>query len=209
MDDQITEFLVIIDALVDVGTDGALQDVREGEVVVVDAQVGHDTDDDVGTHLAGQVGREVVLGAAVNQHIGFHPHGGEHAWHSHTRTDGSGQGAMVEHYLAVGDQVGGYTAKGARQRLEVDVVTLAQVLAQGVLDVGAAYQASSQRVLAVVEEDAVVQQVDVLALSLVKGLVSHRQSVAQHVAPVDAVDKCFDVGRIISHGIQAADDGTH
>ena len=116
---------------------------------------------------------------------------------------------MVKHHLAVGNQVGGNAAKGARQLLEVDILGLAQVVAQGLLDVDAADEASRQRVLALVQEQAVVKQVDVLLLAFGKRLVSHRQAVAQDVAPVHAVDNGLDVVSIIAHGIHATDDAAH
>ena len=193
----------------DVGTHRAFQDIGSGIVLVVQAQVGPDADDDVGTHLACQVGGEIVLGATVNQNHGVHPHGSEDARHSHTRPDGPGQRAAFEDHFAVGYQVGGNAAKGARQRLEIDVLGLAQVVLQGLLDVDAADEASRQRVLALVQEQAVVKQVDVLLLAFGKRLVSHRQAVTQDVAPVHAVDNVLDVLGIISHGIHAADDAAH
>ena len=51
---------------------------------------------------------------------------------------------MSELYLAVGNQVGGNAAKGAGQLCEVDILGLAQVVAQGFLDIGAADQSSRQ-----------------------------------------------------------------
>ena len=101
-DDEVAILVVLVAAVVDVGAHRAFQNVAGGVVLVVQPQVGPDTDDDVGAHLAGQVGRKVVLGAAVNQDIGVHPHGSEDAGHSHAGADRLGQRAVVEHHLAVG-----------------------------------------------------------------------------------------------------------
>ena len=82
-------------------------------------------------------------------------------------------------------------------------------MVQGLLDINPSDEASCQRVLALVQEEAVVKQVNILFLSLVKRLISHRQAVAQDIAPVHAVDDIFNIGGIIAHGIHTADDATH
>ena len=102
-----------------------------------------------------------------------------------------------------------YLTYEQRKNVVEHIQGVAQVVPQGLLDIGAADEAASQRVLAVVQEQAVVKQVDVLPLALVKGLVPHRDAVPEDVAPVHAVDDGLDVSGIISHGIHAADDAAH
>ena len=75
---------------------------------------GH-ADNDVGTHLTGEVCRIVVLQTTIDEHLVAESHRRESGWDGHRGTHGLWQAAAVEVHLIVGDDVRCRTGKGDGQ----------------------------------------------------------------------------------------------
>lgn len=168
-----------------------------------------DTDDDVGTHLPGNVHRIVVDHAAVDQHHPFPFHRLEHAGDGHAGAHGKGKLAAVEHILLAVDKVFGYAGKRDRKLVEVDGVVIAhRQFGEETGNVAPGDDASLERVLGLVLEGN-GECILFRALFLDEQFFIAVHGVGEDEAPVLHPHEAVHLCRCIADGIQSADDGPH
>ena len=171
-----------------------------------------DADNDVGTHLAGDVGRIVVAQTTVHQHHAARSDGGKDAGNRHAGTHGSAQHAAVEHHFGIVDHIGGHAGKGNGQLVEVDGIVVG--CRQGVKQRGnvlAHDEAATVRLrlLALAEGEALRDNVGVLFLAFMQTLAPQVLAVREHERPVLGHEDGVQLVGTVTAGIDTAHDAAH
>ena len=169
-----------------------------------------DADDDVGTHLAGDVGRIVVFQTTVNQYHVTHSDGRESRRDGHRGTHGLGQPSAVETHLGVVDDVRSHTGKGDGQvSRKVNRVGVARTKLLEQLGKVFTLDESSRIPVALTDGHACGEEIGVLLLAVAETLPTQVLAVANHVAPVLHTHHRVECIGIVADGIEAADDAAH
>ena len=170
-----------------------------------------DADDDVGTHLTGDVGRKVVAQTTVYQHFAICPDGSKDSGNRHAGTHGSAEHAAVEHHFGIVDHIGGHAGKGNGQRVEVDGIVVG--CRQGVKQCGNVpahdETATVRRRLALAEGELFRDDVGVLLLALMQTLTAQILAVREYERPVLGHEDGVQLVGTVTAGIDTAHDAAH
>ena len=167
-------------------------------------------DDDVGTHLTGEVCRIVVLQTTVHQHLVAESDGREGGWDGHRGAHGLRQASAVEVHLIVGDDVRCRTGKGDGQvACEVERIGVSHAeLGEQFGQVLTPDDTAGVHVL-LADGDARREEVGVLLLPVGKALVAQVLLVGDHVAPVLHPHHRVERVGVVADGVQTTDDAAH
>ena len=167
-------------------------------------------DDDVGSHLTGEVCRIVVLQTTVHQHLVTQSHRREGSGDGHRGAHSLWQPSAVEVHLFVGDDVRRRTSKGDGQVVgEVERIGVAHAeLVEELGQVLALDDAAGIHVL-LADGYACRKEIGVLFLPVAEALVAQVLLVGDHVAPVLHPHHRVERVGVVADGIQAADDAAH
>ena len=170
-----------------------------------------DANDVVGTHLAGDVGREVVAHTTVYQHHTVFPHWCKDARYGHTGAHGPAQPATVEHILRVVGDIGGHTGKGNGQSIEVErVVKGRRNPVEERRDVPAPDEATTAALRPVpAEVNRLAEDIGIVLLAHLQVLVAVALLVRKQHGPVLRPHDGVEHGCRMSAGIGTTDDASH
>ena len=210
---QVRNGKVLFDLVLTVHIDNLAEDAKRAlDVFCLLCLALHgDANDDVGPHLAGNVGRIVVLQATVNQHHVAQPDGSKGSRNGHRSTHGLWQPAAVEVNLAVVDDVRRHTGKRNLQVLrEVERVGIARTeLTKELCKVLALDDATFAGLVLLAERKSCGKDISVLLAAVVKALVAKVLLIGNDIAPVLFAHHRVERVGIVTDGIQAAYDAAH
>ena len=169
-----------------------------------------DTDNDISTHLAGDVGRIVILQSTIHEHLITQSHRRECSGDSHRGTHSLRQPPAVEIVLAVVDDVRSHTGKGNTQILrEVERISIAR--AEMLEQLGQVLALNKAAVVLVPLADGHTRtyNICVLLLAVVKRLVTQVLLVGNHIAPVLHTHHRVERVGVVADSVETADDATH
>ena len=108
---------VLVELVLTVHVDNLAEDAHRASqlICVLGCSLYGYTDNNLSTHLTGNVGRIVVFQTTIDQHFVADSHGCEGGRNGHRGTHGLRQPAAVEIDLAVVDDVCSHTGKGNRK----------------------------------------------------------------------------------------------
>jgi len=168
--------------------------------------------------LSQHVGREVVDQAAVDEEMAVHPDRGEHTWNGHAGSHGGGHAAMTDVDFIARADVGGYASERDGQVVEIHLLLVSnaevveQVDERCVVDIGAGHEAHQIVVLLAQQTFEAERDVDQEGAVALPDLFRHGtavEAVAHILPPIHVGDELGQLVGRVSHGIEAADDGSH
>ena len=168
------------------------------------------TDDIIGTHLLGQVGRIIVLHATIGQnHITF-SYWRKSSGDGHCGTHGLGKMPAMEIIFRIGDDIGGRAGKGAWQSVEVDAVTIS--FGQAIKErrqVLSAQHACLGCLLLRIDRHATAEEIRVLHLAVVERLSFRVFLIGEQEHPILCPHHRVNLHRSIAHTVESADKASH
>ena len=210
---QVRNGKVLFDLVLTVHIDNLAEDAKRAFDIIcrLCLALHGDANDDVGSHLAGNVGRIVVLQATINQHLVAQPDGSKGSRNGHRSTHGLRQPAAVEVNLAVVDDVRRHTSKRNLQVLrEVERVGIARTeLTKKLSKVLALDNATFAGLVLLAERKSCGEDISVLLVAVAKALVAKVLLISYNVAPVLLAHHRVERVGIVTDGIQAAYDAAH
>ena len=166
-------------------------------------------DDDIRTHLSGDVHRIVVYHTSVDKHHAIETHGSEHTGDGHTGTHGGREDSLVEHIFLALHDVLGHASIGDRQAIEVDGIVITQgEFAKEVRDVLSLDEATCYFLNALLVER-YGDEVFFVHFAFAHVLVGSQDTVAQEEGPVLLAHHAIQLLGCVADGIESADDGAH
>lgn len=166
--------------------------------------------DDVGSHVAGDVYRKIIVYTAVHQHHTVAYDRCERPRNGHARPDGQRQVAVAVDLLLAFHHVVGHACEGDGQRIEIEVVVVIaeRHLVEQVEDALSGQHAGGYGEL-LVQRERDGEDVHVGYLLLREQFVASGYLVAQQCHPILVPDQRIELLRGPAYRIEAADDGTH
>ena len=168
-----------------------------------------DTDDIVSAHLTGNVGREIVAEATVDEHHVAHPDRRECSRDGHTGTHSYAEHTAMEVVLGVVNDIGSHTGKRDGKGVEVDgVIIRCRERIEERIDILTDDKASTiGSLLSQIQTRG--NNIGVLPLALLQALVAEVVLIGEHICPVLYPDHGIEFGSAIATSIEAADDTAH
>ena len=168
------------------------------------------TDDIVGSHLLGDIDREVVAHTAIDQHHIAYSHRREGTGNRHTGSHRHTEHSAMEDILCIIDYVCCHAGKRDGQLVEVDGVIVGRgKRVEQSIDVLSDDHSSFRSHSVLSEFQTCGDDIGVLLLALLQTLVAQVVLVREHVGPVLSSDDGIEFGSTVAAGIETSYDASH
>ena len=208
---QVGHLDVIIDLVLTVHVDDLTQNAHGTTHVVgfLRRSLHGDANHDLSAHLTSDIHRIVILQATVNQHLVADSHRREGSGNSHRSTHGLWQSSTMEIHLFIGNDIRCHTGKGNRQLIEVERIGESHTELLEEFCQVLALDDTARILILLAKRQARAEEISILLLAVAKTLITQVFLIGNHIAPVLHANHRIERMRIVTDGIESADNTTH